>query len=53
MVFVGGLLADPRGAWAALKTDRLRLVTTAVLSLALIAVMLRYLPAGWPWWARW
>ena len=52
-VFVGGLLADPRGAWAALKTDRLRLVTTAVLSLALIAVMLRYLPAGWPWWARW
>ena len=52
-VFVGGLLADPRGAWAAFKTDRLRLVTTAVLSLALIAVMLRYLPAGWPWWARW
>lgn len=53
MVFAAGLLADPRAAWAGLRADRLRLVGTLVVSAVLLLLMLRYLPAGWPGWARW
>ncbi len=53
MVFAGALLADPRGAWAALRESRARLVLTAVFTGILLALMLWTLPASWPGWGSW
>lgn len=53
MVFVGGLLADPRGAWAALRAERLRLLATALVTGVLLVLMLWNLPSGWPGWGAW
>ena len=53
MVFAGALLSDPPGAWAHLKASRLRLAAAVALSLVVLVLMLRFLPAGWPGWKRW
>jgi 4-amino-4-deoxy-L-arabinose transferase-like glycosyltransferase len=53
MVFAGGLLADPRGALAALRADRVRLALTVFFTAVLLVLMLRFLPAGWPGWGTW
>lgn len=53
MVFAAGLLADPRAAWAALGASRARLVGAAVVTGVLLALMLRFLPTGWPLWSTW
>ncbi|MFN7144980.1 MAG: hypothetical protein ACK4YP_14480, partial [Myxococcota bacterium] len=53
MVFAGALLADPRGAWAALRASPGRMVFTVVFTGVLLVLMLRFLPAGWPGWGTW
>lgn len=53
MVFAGGLLADPRGALTALKTDKRRLWGAVAVTSLLLLLMLRFLPAAWPMWGSW
>jgi hypothetical protein len=53
MVFAGALLANPRGAWAALRASPARLGATAVVTGFLLVLMLRFLPASWPAWGSW
>ncbi len=53
MVFAAGLLADPRGAWSALRASPGRLAVTAVLTTLLLVLMFWNLPAGWPKWGAW
>ncbi len=53
MVFAGGLLADPRSAWTGLRLSRWRLVGVFVVTAILLALMLRFLPAGWRGWRTW
>lgn len=53
MIGTALLLADPRGAWAALRASPWRLAASAVALAALVPLVLWYLPAGWPQWRRW
>lgn len=53
MVFAGALLADPKGAWAALRASPGRMAATIVVTGILLVLMLRFLPASWPAWGSW
>lgn len=53
MVFAAGLLADPGAAGAALRASRPRLVGATLVTGVLLALMLRFLPTGWPAWSTW
>jgi hypothetical protein len=53
MVYAAALLADPRGTWATLRASRPRTIGAALVGGVLLALMLRFLPTGWPAWSSW
>ncbi len=53
MIGTALLLADPRGAWAALRASPPRLAACALVLAVMVPLTLWYLPAGWPGWRRW
>ena len=48
MVFLAGFLANPKESLSALKGDRIRLATAAVMVPLLVVHMLWFLPSAWP-----
>ena len=53
LVFAGGFLAEPRASWRRLGNGSARSVVGIFVTVVLLALMLRYLPAGWPTWRSW
>lgn len=53
MVFAGALLAEPRAALSQLRGNRTLLGACVVLTVILLLLMLRFLPAGWKGWGTW
>jgi 4-amino-4-deoxy-L-arabinose transferase-like glycosyltransferase len=53
LVHCGAVLAAPREMWARLWNGSLRSVVGVMVTVVLVALMLRFLPAGWPTWHTW
>jgi len=53
LVHAGVVLAEPRETWAQLRGGSLRSLLGVVTLIVLLALMLRFLPAGWPTWRHW
>lgn len=53
LLYAAGLASDPGGTWAAFRRSRWRMALASVVLLALLPLVLWYLPAGWPWWRSW
>ena len=53
MIYAGAVLASPRAAWAALRGTWWRGMVAAVALVALVPLVLWFLPSGWPDWRVW
>lgn len=53
LVHAGVLFAEPRATWRRLWDGRPWHVVGVLVTVVLLALMLRYLPAGWPGWRSW
>lgn len=52
-VYAAALLAEPRGALAALRSDKFRFWGGIAVTGVLVLLMMRFLPSGWKEWQSW
>lgn len=53
MIYVGLLLADPKGALEAMRAEPLRGIAGIAILAVLVPLVLWFLPSGWTWWRTW
>ena len=53
LVHAGAFFTEPKATLKILANGSLRSIVGVFVAVFLFALMLRFLPAGWPWWGSW